>query len=481
MLYYVLEPVPKSGFSEPHSKGGNKMKNEKAVKELLEVLGGKENIANYEHCATRLRVILKDDSVVDKEKAEAITDVKGYFYSTGQHQFVFGTGKVNEVHADFDQAMSGTAAAQTDQSVKADAYANLSPVQKVVRTLADILVPLIPALVTTGLLMGVRGLLVELGMTMTPDVEALFVMLTDTAFAFLPVLIAYSATRKFGGNQIIGIVVGLMMVAPQLPNAYAVLGGDADPLSIFGISVYGYQGSIFPAIIAGWLISKLEKWFRTWVPQIMDLVVTPFLTLTVTIAIILFGLGPIIQGIESFVINGLVSVINAPFGIGYILFGGLQQLLVITGLHHSIGIIEINLLSNTGLNVIQPLTTASMAGQFGAAIGTALLMKDKVKRTNMISSATPTLFGITEPLLFGVNLRSLRIFFSGVIAGAAGGLLTYIFGLAAPGMGITFIPGLLLYIGHTSALIQYLIVTAVSFVLGIVLVRLQAKQILEEL
>ena len=349
------------------------------------------------------------------------------------------------------------------------------------RILADILVPLIPALVTTGLLMGIRELLGELGMTMSPDIESLFTMLTDTAFGFLPVLIAYSATRKFGGNPIIGIVVGLMMVAPQLPNAYDVLGDTAEPLAIFGINVYGYQGSIFPAIIAGWLISKLEKWFRSWVPQIMDLIVTPFLTITVTIGIILFVLGPIIQGAESFVINGLVSVINAPLGIGYILFGALQQLLVITGLHHSLGIIEISLLSDTGLNMIQPLTTMSMAGQFGAALGTAFLMKDAVRRTNMISSAVPTVFGVTEPLLFGVNLRSLRVFTSGMIGGAVGGLLTYILNLAAPGMGITFIPGLLLYVGDSGALVQYLIITAVSFVVGFALVRVQGKQIRAEI
>lgn len=457
------------------------MKHEKTVSELLEVLGGKDNVSNYEHCATRLRIVLKDDEVVDKEEAEKITGNKGYFYSTGQHQFVFGTGLVNEVYTDFDQQMKGSEAADSESSVKEDAYANLNPVQKLVRILADILVPLIPALVTTGLLMGIRGLLVELGMTMSPDVEALFAMLTDTAFAFLPVLIAYSATRKFGGNPIIGVVVGLMMVAPQLPNAYEVLGGTAEPLSIIGIDVYGYQGSIFPAIIAGWLIAKFEKWFRTWVPQIMDLIVTPFLTLTFTIGIILFVLGPIIQGVESFVINGLVSVINAPLGIGYILFGALQQLLVITGLHHSLGIIELSLLSDTGLNMIQPLTTASMAGQFGAALGTAFLMKDAVKRTNMISSAVPTVFGITEPLLFGVNLRSLRVFISGMIGGAVGGLLTYILNLAAPGMGITFIPGLLLYVGNSGALMQYIIVTVVSFVVGLVLVRVQGKAIRAEI
>ncbi|WP_338487364.1 PTS transporter subunit EIIC [Ruoffia tabacinasalis] len=454
-------------------------KYDKSIEQLLDVIGGKENIKNYEHCATRLRVVLKDDSKLDKEKADNIEESKGYFFSTGQHQFIFGTGKVNEVTKELDEYL-GKTSSDDDGSMKDDIYANLNPVQKVVRILADILVPLIPALVTTGLLMGLRGLLVELGLEMTEDVAGLFAMLTDTAFAFLPVLIAYSATRKFGGNPLLGIVVGLMMVAPQLPNAYDVRGGSASPMNIFGIDIYGYQGSIFPAILAGWMISKLDKWLRTWVPKVMDLIVTPFLTITITIGVILFLLGPIIQVIESFVIDGIVTLINAPLGIGYIVFGALQQLIVITGLHHSIGLIEITLLSDTGLNVIQPLTTVSMAGQFGAAIGTAFLMKDQVKRTNMISSAVPTLFGITEPLLFGVNMRSLRIFGSGIVAGAVGGFLIYLFDLAATGMGITFIPGLLLYTSSLTALTQYIIVSLAAFLVGFILVRLQGKAIREE-
>lgn len=454
-------------------------KYDKSIEQLLDVIGGKENIKNYEHCATRLRVVLKDDSKLDKEKADNIEESKGYFFSTGQHQFIFGTGKVNEVTKELDEYL-GKSSSDDDGSMKDDIYANLNPVQKVVRILADILVPLIPALVTTGLLMGLRGLLVELGLEMTEDVAGLFAMLTDTAFAFLPVLIAYSATRKFGGNPLLGIVVGLMMVAPQLPNAYDVRGGSASPMNIFGIDIYGYQGSIFPAILAGWMISKLDKWLRTWVPKVMDLIVTPFLTITITIGVILFVLGPIIQVIESFVIDGIVTLINAPLGIGYIVFGALQQLIVITGLHHSIGLIEITLLSDTGLNVIQPLTTVSMAGQFGAAIGAAFLMKDKVKRTNMISSAVPTLFGITEPLLFGVNMRSLRIFGSGIVAGAVGGFLIYLFDLAATGMGITFIPGLLLYTSSLTALAQYIIVSLAAFIVGFILVRLQGKAIREE-
>ncbi|MBM7540138.1 PTS transporter subunit EIIC [Amphibacillus cookii] len=457
------------------------MKHKDTIDKLFEVVGGKDNIKNYEHCATRLRIILKDDSKLNKEETEEIPESKGYFFNTGQHQFIFGTGKVNAVYQDLKEVLGDSDEGESDGDFKGDVYKNLNPAQRVIRTLADILVPLIPALVTTGLLMGVRGLLVELGMEFNDTWFAIFEMLTDTAFAFLPVLIAYSATRKFGGNPIIGIVVGLMMVAPQLPNAWAVAEGNAEPLSLLGLDIVGYQGSIIPAIVAGYLISKLEKGLRKIVPQLMDLVVTPFLTITITIATMLLVLGPVLQMAESGVINFIVSILEAPLGIGYIVFAALQQPLTITGLHHSLGIIEISLLNDGGTNIIQTLTTASMAGQFGAAVAAALLMKNQVKRVNALSSTASTLFGITEPLLFGVSLRHFRIFLSGMIGGAVGGLLTYILGLTATGMGITFIPGLLLYTNSFTALLQYLLVIAVSFVVSFLLVRAQSKSIKNEI
>lgn len=457
------------------------MKYQQTLDKLFEVVGGKDNIKNYEHCATRLRIILKDDSKVQKEMAEEIPESKGYFFNTGQHQFIFGTGKVNAVYSDLKKVMGDSDSEQSSGDFKEDVYKNLSPVQRVIRTLADILVPLIPALVTTGLLMGIRGLLLELGVEFGDSGLALFGMLTDTAFAFLPVLIAYSATRKFGGNPIIGIVVGLMMVAPQLPNAWAVAGGDAEPMTVFGIGLVGYQGSIIPAIIAGYMISKLEKGLRKVVPEMMDLVVTPFVSLTVTITVMLFILGPILQVVEHGVIESIIFLIEAPLGIGYVIYAAFQQLLVITGLHHSLSIIEISLLNDTGQNVLNTLGTASMAGQFGAAIATALLMKNKIKRSNALSSTASTLFGITEPLLFGVNLRHFRIFISGMIGGAAGGLVTSILGLAGTGMGITFIPGLLLYTSSLWVFAQYLIVIAVAFSVGFILVRIQSQTIRNEI
>ena len=457
------------------------MKYQQTLDKLFEVVGGKDNIKNYEHCATRLRIILKDDSKVDKAKAEEIPESKGYFFNTGQHQFIFGTGKVNAVYADLQSVMGDSDSNESSGDFKDDVYKNLNPFQRVIRTLADILVPLIPALVTTGLLMGIRGLLLELGVEIGDTGLALFGMLTDTAFAFLPVLIAFSATRKFGGNPIIGIVVGLMMVAPQLPNAWDVAGGNAEAMTVFGIDLVGYQGSIIPAIIAGWMISKLEKALRKVVPEMMDLVVTPFISLTVTITVMLFILGPILQTVEHGVIESIIFLIEAPLGIGYVIYAAFQQLLVITGLHHSLSIIEISLINDTGQNVLNTLGTASMAGQFGAAIATALLMKNKIKRSNALSSTASTLFGITEPLLFGVNLRHFRIFVSGMIGGAAGGLVTSLLGLAGTGMGITFVPGLLLYTSSFWMLTQYLIVIAVAFAVGFVLVRLQAQSIRNEI
>ncbi|MGX7358926.1 PTS transporter subunit EIIC [Dolosigranulum pigrum] len=453
-------------------------KYDQTIQQVLDVVGGQDNIKTFEHCATRLRIILKDDSVVDKEKAEEIEYVKGYFFNTGQHQFIFGTGTVNDVYAALKAEIGG--GDEESSHYKDEVYANMSPTQKIVRTLADILVPLIPALVTTGLLMGVRGTITQFGVEFTPEVATFIGVLTDTAFAFLPVLIAYSATKKFGGTPLLGILVGLMLVNPALPNAWAVAGGDAEPLNVFGIDLIGYQGTIFPAIIVGWLLSKLEKWLRTFVPKVIDLLVTPFVAVTVTMAVVMLGVGPFIQLFEDYVINGIIWLINAPFGIGYAVFGGLQQLIVITGLHHSISIIEIGLLNDVGYNVIQPLATASMAGQFGAALGVAFLVKNKVKRTNMLATTSSTLFGITEPLLFGINIRSLRILGSGIAAGAVGGVLVKLFNLQATGMGITFLPGGLLYEGLVQIGLYYLMVL-LTMAAGFIFVWAQRQSIKETL
>ncbi|KOO04033.1 PTS transporter subunit EIIC [Vibrio nereis] len=442
------------------------------VNEILDSIGGVDNIRNAEHCATRLRLILKDNDKVNSDKAKDIEQISGYFYQSGQHQFIIGTGKVSHVYNTLKQALGGEF---ESQDFKQDAFADMTLSQKLVRTLADILIPLIPALVTTGLLMGLRGMLLHSGAQFSPELLALFSMLTDTAFAFLPVLITYSAAKKFGGNTIIAIVVGLMMVAPQLPNAWAVASGGAEPMmvSLFGIDfpLIGYQGTVLPAIFAGWFVSYLERNLRRFVPAMMDLVFTPFLTITIAVFVILFGFGPILQSIEHGCTSLVRMALELPMGIGYILFGALQQMIVITGLHHALGVIEIGLLNETGVNPIQPLMTASMAGQFGAAIAVATLLKDKVKKGNAYSASMSTLFGITEPLLFGVNLQYGKVFVFGMAGGAVGGLVTYLLGISATGMGITFIPGVLLYSQSLTSVLGYLTVIASAFATAFCLTR----------
>lgn len=441
--------------------------------EILDSIGGIDNIKNAEHCATRLRLILKDNDKVNVDEAKAIEQISGYFYQSGQHQFIIGTGKVTHVYNALKQRLGGEA---EGGDFKQDAFSDMTASQKVVRTLADILVPLIPALVTTGLLMGLRGMLLHSGVEFSPELLALFSMLTDTAFAFLPVLIAFSASKKFGGNPVIAIVVGLMMVAPQLPNAWAVASGGAEPMmvTLFGLSfpLVGYQGTVLPAIFAGWFTSYLERNLRKFVPTSMDLIVTPFMTITIAIVVILFGFGPLLQSIEHGCTSLVRLALDLPLGIGYILYGAFQQMIVITGLHHALGVIEIGLLNDTGLNPLQPLGTASMAGQFGAAIAVATLLKNKQKKSNAYGASMSTLFGITEPLLFGVNLQYGKVFLFGMVGGAVGGLVTYVLNISATGMGITFIPGILLYSHSLTAVLGYLTVIASAFVTAFMLTRI---------
>lgn len=445
---------------------------------ILEAVGGKTNVQNFEHCATRLRIIVKNNDAVDAGKIELLKEnIGGYFFQSGQHQFIIGTGKVNNVFEAFQKEIGQEI--QSSDEFKQDAYANMKPVQKLMRIFADVLIPLIPALVTTGLLMGIRGMLNNLGVVMSPEFASLFEMLTDIAFAFLPVLITYSATKRFGGNPILGIVVGLMMVAPQLPNAWAVATGGAEPmmLNIFGftVSIVGYQGSVLPGIFAGWLVAWVERNVRKVVPAMMDLIVTPFVSILVSISVVLVLVGPILHSVEQFATQGVLVLTQIPFGIGQIIYAAIQQVIVITGMHHALSVIEIQLINETGVNILQPLGTASMAGQFGAAIAIATLLKNKKQKSNALSASASTLFGITEPLLFGVTLPQPKAFAMGMIGGAVGGLVTYLFKVAPAGMGITFIPGLLLYTESFTAILGYLLVIVSAFATAFILTRLFVK------
>lgn len=436
------------------------MKEQVVAKQILEHIGGKENIKSIEHCATRLRIIVNDKDRIDEKAIENIDGVKGQFFAAAQYQIILGTGFVNKVYAE----IVGGSEDLANSSTKEDAYANMSLLQKISRTFGDVFVPIIPVLVATGLFMGLRGLLTNLGLLQTGTNFYLFTeVLTDTAFAFLPALVAWSTMKKFGGTPVIGIVIGLMLVSPSLPNAYAVAGGTAEPiyLSLLGLTipVVGYQGSVLPALVLGILAAKIQKALKKVIPDVLDLIVTPFITLLISMILGLLIVGPIMHSAEQIVFGAIRSFMLLPFGIGGAIVGGLHQVIVVTGVHHALSALEVELISTTGLNPFNAIITCGIVAQGAAAVAVALKTKDKKKRSLYISSAVPAFLGITEPAIFGINLRFIKPFVYGCIGGAVGGMLAGMLHMAGTGMGITAIPGILLYMNNIGG---YLLINGVA-------------------
>ena len=438
------------------------------AEEILKNIGGKENISVMEHCATRLRIVAKDNEKVNAEGLKAIKGIGGYFYQSGQHQIIIGTGKVNKV---FDILNSGDI---KTSGAKQEGYANLNPFQKCLRALADVFIPLIPVLVATGLCMGLRGFLLQLGIEFSPEILTMTQVVTDTVFIFLPALVVWSAFKRFGGTPAIGIVLGLMLIAPMLPNAWDVASGNVVPLKLWIFSIEGFQGTILPALIVGIVGSYIEKWVKSWMPSVVDLVFTPFLTIIIGMLGAFFVIGPVFTLIEDLVMSLIQGIIGLPFGIGGAVFGGIQQALTVTGLHHSLMIVETSYLASKGINPLNALITASMAGQAGAAIAYTMSIKNREERALKFSSIVPCFFGITEPLLFGVTLTNSKVFLSGILGGAAAGIFAMIFKVAPSVMGVTFIPAIPAYLGNN--LLGYLAMIAVGMGVGMISTKILVRK-----
>ena len=439
---------------------------QRVAKLIWKYVGGKDNVRNAEHCATRLRLIINDKSKIDEKAIENIDGVKGQFFAAAQYQIILGTGFVDKV---FDEFIKGTNFSGV--SNKEEAYAQMSTVQKISRTLGDVFVTIITVLVATGLFMGLRGACQALGIEFSKNVLTMSQVLTDTAFIFLPSLVCWSTMKRFGGTPVIGIVLGLMLVAPQLPNAWAAIpGGAQQPMMMdilgFSVPVVGYQGSVLPALVLGIFGAKLQKWLKTFVPDIIDLIVTPFLTLFIGMIVGLLILGPIMHGIETAVFGAVQAFLELPFGIGGLVVGGLQQVIVVFGVHHIFNALEVQLLATTGVDPFNAIITGAIIAQGGAAAAVAARTKNKKKRALYISSIVPAFLGITEPVIFGINLRLMKPFLYALVGGACAGCLASFMHLAGTGMGITVLPGTLLYLNH---LLPYILVNAVGFVVAFAL------------
>lgn len=443
------------------------MTNTEIAKKVIEALGGRENVNSVAHCATRLRVMVKDEAKINKDAIENLEKVQGAFFNSGQYQIIFGTGTVNKM---YDEVVALGLPTSTKSEMKAEAAKQGNWFQRAIRTFGDVFVPIIPVIVATGLFMGVRGLLTALGMTLPQDVTTYTQILTDTAFIILPGLVVWSTFRVFGGNPAVGIVLGMMLVSDSLPNAWAVAsGGEVTAMQFFGfIPVVGLQGSVLPAFIIGVVGAKFEKAVRKVVPDVLDLLVTPFVTLLVMSILGLFVIGPVFHVVENYILIGTKAILNLPFGLGGFLIGGVHQLIVVSGVHHIFNLLEVQLLAADHANPFNAIITAAMTAQGAATVAVGVKTKNPKLKTLAFPAALSAFLGITEPAIFGVNLRFRKPFFLSLIAGAIGGGLASILGLAGTGNGITVIPGTMLYIGN-GQLLQYLLMVAVSFVLGFAL------------
>ncbi len=444
----------------------------KIAAEIMEAVGGMDNVESIAHCMTRLRLVLKDEQLVQEEVLSNIEGVKGVNIANGQHQIVLGTGVINKVYNEVEKLYG-----QDEKEPGTLEGGNL--MQKISRLFGDIFIPIIPIIVASGLLMGIRTYLIGVGiLDMESNWYIISDVLVDTGFSFLPVLVCYSATKKFGGNPVMGIVLGLMVLSSLLPSATLIGKGEAEALivNLIGLdfSIQGYQGSILIAILGAFLLTKVEAWCRKFVPNIMDSIVTPILTLTITLFVILFGVGPIVQVIEDIMVDCIIAILQLPMGIGGFIAGALQQVLVITGLHHGLWIIDISLLEETGVNMYQPVRNAAILGQTGACLAFAVFVKDLKQKSNSAAASFSGLSGITEPAIFGTTLIYGMPFVFGMIGSGFGAMFALASGLAAAGMGTAAIPGILLYLD--SGLVLYLISSAIALGIPFVLTAIYVRK-----
>ena len=445
----------------------------KCAEEIFSHLGGKENIISAAHCATRLRLVIADNSKVDTKALEDVEGVKGLFDSNGQLQLIIGTGTVNKVYDEFLAVTGLTAASKAD--VKAAAASRMPLWKKILKTPGDVFVPILPAIVASGLMMG----LVEAIPKFWPafgesDWYSFLDLVANTAFALLPVLVAVSAARVFGGNIFLGCVIGLMMVHPALINAWTVgnyAAGEIPTWHLFCFTVkqVGYQGHVIPVILAVLLMSTVEKWLHKKVPEMIDLFVTPLTTVLITAFVTFTIIGPIFSILENFVLAGAKWLASSL--LGSMVMGAIYPWTVVMGLHHMYNVIEAGMIAQTGLNTWMPIASAANFAQFGACLAVAIKARNQKTKSVAFPSALSASLGITEPAIFGINFRFMKPFLCGMAGGAVGSIFGALFKLGAPVYGVTGIPAIPAVNNVPLYLLELLIAAGVAFALTTVVWR----------
>ena len=458
----------------------------KTAQEILDKVGGSKNIVSAAHCATRLRLVIADNSKADKTAIENIEGVKGVFEASGQLQIILGTGTVNKVFDEFI-AIAGITASSKAEAKEAAAQKQ-NAFMRALKLLGDIFVPIIPAIVASGFLMGIMNSLdfmIKNGFINMDTSSSIYVfagLFSNTAYTFLQILIAFSAAKAFGANPYLGAVIGMIMINPSLQNAYDVATNGVlvkQPVffGLYEIDMVGYQGHVIPVVIAVWLLSVIEKKLHKIVPEVLDLFVTPLVSVFVTGYLTLAVIGPIFVWAENAVLYGIQWLLTLPLGIGSLVMGTLYAPTVVTGIHQMYTAIDIGQIAKYGVTYWLPLASAANVAQGAAALAVAVKSRDKKIKSLALPSSLSAFMGITEPAIFGVNLRFFKPFIAGCIGGGFGALYASIVHLGAKGTGVTGIFGILLCLDEPlQYLIEMLIAVGVAFVISFILYKDQKPQ-----
>lgn len=458
----------------------------KTAQEILNLVGGSKNIVSAAHCATRLRLVIADNEKADKEALENVDGVKGVFEASGQLQIILGTGTVNKVFDEFISIAGITASSKAEAKEAAAQKQNVF--MRAIKLLGDIFVPIIPAIVASGFLMGIMNSLdfmIGKGFISLDTSSSIYVfanLFSNTAYTFLQILIAFSAAKAFGANPYLGAVIGMIMINPALQNAYTVATeGVQQTQSVFfglyDIDMVGYQGHVIPVVIAVWVLAFIEKRLHKIVPEVLDLFVTPLVSVFVTGYLTLAVIGPVFVWAENAVLGGIQWLLTLPLGLGSLVMGGLYAPTVVTGIHQMYTAIDIGQIAEYGVTYWLPLASAANVAQGAAALAVAVKSKDKKVKSLALPSSLSAFMGITEPAIFGVNLRFFKPFIAGCIGGGCGALYASIVHLGAKGTGVTGIFGILLCLDQpVQYIIQMVISVAVAFAISFVLYKDQKKE-----
>ena len=453
----------------------------KTAQDILDHVGGSKNIASAAHCATRLRLVIADNKKVSKEALENVDGVKGVFEASGQLQIILGTGTVNKVFAEFIDIAGITASSKAEAKEAAAEKQNWF--MRAIKLLGDIFVPIIPAIVASGFLMGIMNSLDFMnsnGFLHINTHSSIYVfanLFSNIAYTFLQILIAFSAAKAFGANQYLGAVIGMIMIHPSLQNAYTVATEGVQQtqsvfFGLFKIDMVGYQGHVIPVIIAVWILAVIEKKLHKIVPEVLDLFVTPLVSVFVTGYLTLSIVGPIFVWAENAILGAIQWMLTLPLGIGSLIMGGLYAPTVVTGIHQMYTAIDIGQLAKYGVTYWLPLASAANVAQGAAALAVGIKSKDKKIKSLALPSSLSAFMGITEPAIFGVNLRFFKPFIAGCIGGGCGALYASLVHLGAKGTGVTGIFGILLCLNQPlQYLIEMVIAVGVAFAISFVIYK----------